>query len=122
MTKAMSRIPDKPTNVKVRMPRKGNPHIHPILLFDFLLSQRSENQPSKSLAATRPPVPVVAKGRKTNEEKATKTSANEQTANESIVTNVKKPLHTSTPAEISHYPDVGNLNAVQKVERYDGCL
>lgn len=87
MASARSRIGDKPVNVK-----------------------RSENQSSRTTA-------MAAKDRRTKTDKTSKSMLKDQTANQSIVTNVKKPLHTSTPAEVFHHAENSKSNTAQKTDR-----
>lgn len=60
---------------------------------------------------------LLPKGRKTKAEKASKFLINNQTGNESIVTNAKKPLHTSTPADGLHLTEDNKSNIGQKIDR-----
>mgnify|MGYP002804008138 FL=1 len=92
MTSAMSRIGDKPANVK-----------------------RSEHTQSRNIPSAR--APLLGKGRKTRDEKTLKVSIKDQTGNESIVTNVKKPLHTSTPADILLHVEERKTSTGQKTDR-----
>ena len=92
MTSAMSRIGDKPANVK-----------------------RSEHTHSRNIPAAR--APLLGKGRQTKDEKTLKVSIKDQTGNESIVTNVKKPLHTSTPADILNHVEERKTSTGQKTDR-----
>ena len=79
-----------------------------------VFAQRSENVSSKNMPAARN---LLAKGRKTKAEKASKFVINNQTGNESIVTNAKKPLHTSTPADGLHHAEDSKSNIGPKIDR-----
>jgi hypothetical protein len=76
----------------------------------YILPQRSENQSSRTTA-------MAAKDRRTKTDKTSKSMLKDQTANQSIVTNVKKPLHTSTPAEVFHHAENSKSNTAQKTDR-----
>ncbi|XP_028391382.1 uncharacterized protein LOC114516179 [Dendronephthya gigantea] len=91
MTSAMSRIGDKPGGAK-----------------------RSDGQPSRNAPVTR----TSAKSKKPRAA-GILVAAPKETGNESIVTNVKKPLHTSTPAEVPHQfvPEDSKSNTALKTER-----
>jgi hypothetical protein len=85
------------------------------LLYFLIQRTGNENTQSRNMPAAR--APLLGKGKKTKDEKTLKFSIKEQTANESIVTNVKKPLYTSTPADVLHHVEERKPSTGQKTER-----
>ena len=84
------------------------------------LNQRTENQLSSKTAAASTRVSNLAKGRKTKTGNVSKSLAKDA-RNESLVTNVKKPMFTSTPADVPLHDgamsEEGKPSAVQKPDR-----